>query len=126
MRTLQVIAFVTVVFLSTACSAQQAAGTNLEGKPEIIVATLKDMSDNGLCDKVKLQFTVTGSTTIKLSIREDSAGIPGRWYTGKSNPRANDADYKGLKEYIDYDFQVEAINANGSTLSPILTRKKCR
>jgi hypothetical protein len=95
------------------------------GKPSVPVVMLKNTGDTGRCNNIKILFKAPGADTIKISIREDSAGNPGRWYTHRSDMRATDADYKGLKEYIDYDLQVEAINKYGKTLSPILTRKKC-
>lgn len=95
-------------------------------KPAVPIIEYKNTSEGGHCNKIKILFKTPGADTVKISIREDSAGNPGKWYTNTSNPRAKDGDYSGLKENIDYDFQVEAINQYGKSLSPVLTRKKCQ
>lgn len=115
-----------LIFFTTSvnfCFAQQNMSGTAPATPFI---ELKNTSEVGHCSKVKILFKAPYADTIKIAIREDSAGIAGRWYAHVSNPRAIDADYSRLKEYIDYDFQVEAINKYGRTLSPILTRKKCK
>lgn len=100
--------------------------TALHAAPPAPIVTLQNTSDSGRCNKVKLLFKVQGTESVKLYIREDSAGVQGKWYSNTSNPRAKDADYNRLKENCDYDFKVEAINQYGKTESQVLTRHKCR
>jgi hypothetical protein len=95
-------------------------------KPPVPIISLQNTSDSGHCNKVKIVFKVLGAEAVNVFIRQDSAGIKGKWYGDKSSVRASDADYKGLKEDIDYDFMVEAINKYGKSQSPVITRYKCR
>jgi hypothetical protein len=113
--------------LSCNCLAQQQT-PNIPGHPPgVPYAELKNTSDSGRCNKIKIRFKKAPDTdSIKICMRENKDGVPGEWYVHKSDPRANDADYSGLNESIDYDLRIQAINKYGTTYSPILTRQKCK